>query len=146
MEQLNYGAIHDICFSDHKPVYGVFKCTVDRVNREKKNFIEKQLYEIKKAEIRNIINDYSSSTYHPTFTNEVTDEMANEMFGDDDDDDFLLGHGLPAPSTNERKWWNNGGLSTRARFPELDEHGMRINPDLPKNPFKITRNDQIFLE
>ncbi|GME92752.1 unnamed protein product [Ambrosiozyma monospora] len=25
MEQLNYGAIHDICFSDHKPVYGVFK-------------------------------------------------------------------------------------------------------------------------
>ncbi|CCH63170.1 hypothetical protein TBLA_0J01760 [Henningerozyma blattae CBS 6284] len=45
LKQLSYGCAEDILFSDHRPVYAIFKARVTVVDEKKKEAISKEVYE-----------------------------------------------------------------------------------------------------
>ncbi|OWB67858.1 hypothetical protein B5S33_g4036 [[Candida] boidinii] len=118
LKQIAYDSIPEIKFSDHRPVYGIYKATVEIVDENKKSKIENNLYEQRKLEL----GDISSLLSNVNF-NEVT-----------------LTHSLPPPSSKRTKWWIEGGNLVRISFPELDSGEYMINPKLPRNPF--THSDE----
>lgn len=95
IRQIDYDAA-PLRFSDHRPVYATFTCTISVVNEKRKAAMSKQIYDQRKTAV-------GSST-------------SGGLIGDSDDDD-LLGYesvepGLPPASSNERKWWLDNGRHT----------------------------------
>lgn len=123
LKQIRYGSIPSYKFSDHKPVYGVFKANLEIVDDHKKCAIEQELYEQRKRE-----QGYESILEKSSKALEKTAH------------DGLLKHGLPAPSSKENRWWrladeNKDEKSSNIVFPALDSGQCIINPNIPKNPF-----------
>ncbi|CAK7566179.1 MAG: Inositol-1,4,5-trisphosphate 5-phosphatase 1 [Sporothrix epigloea] len=114
-------------FSDHRPVYAHFNCTVNIVDEAKRDKISRELYERRKGE--------------------VGDATANTTVEDTDDED-LIGYdaiepGLPAASSDRQKWWlENGRMAQAAVQPpppaNSSTHTTVLNPRRPANPFVPT--------
>ncbi|CAK7223408.1 Inositol-1,4,5-trisphosphate 5-phosphatase 1 [Sporothrix curviconia] len=114
-------------FSDHRPVYAHFNCTVSIVDEAKRDKISRELYERRKGE--------------------VGDVTANTTVEDTDDED-LIGYdaiepGLPAASSDRQKWWlDNGRMAQAAVQPPAPAnpaaHTAMLNPKRPSNPFTPT--------
>ncbi|KJR80976.1 synaptojanin-like protein [Sporothrix schenckii 1099-18] len=114
-------------FSDHRPVYAHFQCTVNIVDEVRRDKISRELYERRKGE--------------------VGDATANTTVEDTDDED-LIGYdaiepGLPAASSDRQKWWLDNGRMAQARVqppPPANPatHTAILNPKRPANPFAPT--------
>ncbi|EMC91401.1 hypothetical protein BAUCODRAFT_127302 [Baudoinia panamericana UAMH 10762] len=107
-------------FSDHRPVYGIFHCTVSVTNQAKKDKISAELYERRRA----VVGTHIASQGHES------------------DDESLLGYdsvepGLPPASSDKRKWWLDNGMPARSSVkpPRSD---FVPNPARPSNPFTPT--------
>ncbi|EAA35239.2 hypothetical protein GE21DRAFT_1369 [Neurospora crassa] len=125
LRQLCYNSA-PLRFSDHRPVYAVFECTVNIVNERIRNKISREIYERRKADIGG--------------------DMAN-LAGDQSDDEDLIGYdaiepGLPPASSDRQKWWLDNGKMPRSAIqppkPESPAFQTILNPKRPANPYMPT--------
>lgn len=131
LEQLQYHAA-TLRFSDHRPVYASFRCTVSRVDEKTKTAISDQLF----AQSRKAVTD---DLEHGADLIDATDPRAETD-----------GTGLLPASSDKRKWWLDGGESLYVsimRFADEDT-GLPARSDIdvtdellaaelkkPANPF-----------
>ncbi|KAL8707899.1 MAG: hypothetical protein Q9220_007119 [cf. Caloplaca sp. 1 TL-2023] len=117
LKQIDYGTA-PLHFSDHKPVYATFQCTVSNIDEQRKEELGRSLYErrlhVAGSTVDDIKIDQDDVGYDPIAT------------------------GLPPASSDRRKWWLDNGLPARSeeRPPNND---MILNPDRPRNPFSATK-------
>ncbi|KAL2142103.1 hypothetical protein VTI28DRAFT_1558 [Corynascus sepedonium] len=125
LRQLAYNAA-PLRFSDHRPVYAVFECTVNIVNEKLRDKISREVYERRKAE--------------------VGGNTANLAENQSDDED-LIGYdaiepGLPPASSDRQKWWLDNGKMAKSSIspPKPDNPASQIilNPKRPTNPYAPT--------
>ena len=104
-------------FSDHRPVWGTFQCTVSVVDQAKKDKISAELYQKRRASVGGHTASQDA----------------------DSDDESLLGYdpiepGLPPASSDRRKWWLDNGMPARSTV-KPPSNGYVPNPTKPSNPF-----------
>jgi hypothetical protein len=121
LKQLHYDTA-PLRFSDHRPVWGLFDCTVSVVAQAKKDQISSQLYAKRRAAVGS----------HPAGEDIVSD------------DESLIGHeeaepGLPPASSDKRKWWLENGMPARSTVQPPSGHGL--NPTRPANPFRTATGE-----
>ncbi|CAG8977672.1 hypothetical protein HYALB_00006622 [Hymenoscyphus albidus] len=120
LRQINYNTA-PLRFSDHRPIYATFQCTVSIINEEHRESLSRSIYEKRRAEVGNpTINDAS----------------------DDSDDEDLIGYdpiepGLPPASSDRGKWWLDNGQPARSII-QPPQPGLIPNPDRPSNPYTPT--------
>ncbi|TGJ85247.1 hypothetical protein E0Z10_g3476 [Xylaria hypoxylon] len=117
-------------FSDHRPVFATFQCTVNIVNEPLRQRISRQLYEHRKAEVGH--------------TAAIADT------DDSEDDEDLIGYdpiepGLPPASSDQQRWWLENGKMAKSTVapPKFANDGSEyssviLNPNRPFNPFSAT--------
>ena len=120
LKQIDYTTA-PLRFSDHRPVYATFQCTISIVDEPKKEHLSQQIYSQRKADIGG-----------------VTANSQNEIVDDEDLVDYdPIAPGLPPASSDRRKWWlDNGSLARSSLQPPGDE--AMLNDRRPKNPFSKT--------
>ncbi|KAM0495347.1 hypothetical protein D7B24_000184 [Verticillium nonalfalfae] len=125
LRQLCYNSA-PLRFSDHRPVYATFQCTVNIVDESHREQISQELYLRRKQEV----GDPSTS-----------------LDTEDEDDEDLIGYdaiepGLPPASSDRQKWWLDNKQPARAGVkpppPGADGQSMVLNPNRPANPFGVT--------
>ncbi|KAJ1331578.1 synaptojanin [Microdochium nivale] len=126
IRQLSYNCA-DLKFSDHRPVYATFQCTVSIVDEVKRDKLSHQLYERRRADIGQ--------------------SVATLLSEDSDEDEDLIGYdpiepGLPPASSDQQRWWLDNGKMAQSsvaapRGPQ-DNSIMTLNPKRPANPFTPT--------
>lgn len=92
IHQLEYDTA-PLMFSDHRPVYGVFECTISIVDERSKEKISRELYEKHK---------HTAGSTAAQAGSEETDEE-DELGG------RSVAPGLPISSSDRRKWWLDHG-------------------------------------
>jgi endonuclease/exonuclease/phosphatase family metal-dependent hydrolase len=120
IRQINYNTA-PLRFSDHRPVYATFQCTVSIVDEEIKDALSREIYEKKRSEVG-----------HPTINDG----------SDSSDDEDLIGYdsiepSLPPASSDQRKWWLDNGQPARSAIKPLQQ-GFQPNPQRPSNPYTPT--------
>lgn len=122
LRQLAYNCA-PLRFSDHRPVYALFDCTVSIVDEAHRDRISRDIYLRRKVE--------------------VGDATANVNTEDTEDED-LIGYdaiepGLPPASSDRQKWWlDNGKLAQSSITPPRGMDGSAstiLNPNRQPNPF-----------
>ncbi|KAK3995355.1 putative inositol-1,4,5-trisphosphate 5-phosphatase [Cladorrhinum sp. PSN332] len=125
LRQLAYNSA-PLRFSDHRPVYAIFECTVSIVNERVRDQIRRQIYERRRLE--------------------VGGDTAN-LCGDESEDEDLIGYdaidpGLPPASSDRQKWWQANGKMARSDIsppqPENTAYRTILNPKRPANPYMPT--------
>ncbi|KAL8703932.1 MAG: hypothetical protein Q9201_002882 [Fulgogasparrea decipioides] len=96
LKQIDYTTA-PLRFSDHRPVYATFRCTINSIDEHRKEELSRSLYERRKVE--------------------VTGGAANHEKTDED----LVGYksaaeGLPPASSDRRKWWLDNGTTTAEKY------------------------------
>ena len=91
LRQIDYNTA-PLRFSDHRPVYGIFECTINVIDESLKDSLSRAIYEARREDVAGI--------------------TANS--GNDVDEEDLIGYvsiapGLPPASSDRRKWWLNNG-------------------------------------
>ncbi|KAK2590304.1 Inositol-1,4,5-trisphosphate 5-phosphatase 1 [Conoideocrella luteorostrata] len=122
LRQLSYDSA-PLRFSDHRPVYATFECSVNIVDEETRKNISQELYQRRKADIG--------------------DPTAHLGEGEESEDEDLIGYdsiepGLPPASSDRQKWWLDNRQLARAQI--TVPHGreglpMELNPRRSSNPF-----------
>lgn len=92
LKQIDYTTA-SLRFSDHRPVYATFQCTISSINEQQKEALSRSLYERRKRDIAD------SST-----NNEKTDE---DVVGYSS-----IAEGLTPASSDRRKWWLDNGMNS----------------------------------
>ncbi len=124
IRQLSYNSA-PLRFSDHRPVFATFDCTVSIVNEDLRDKISREIYAKRK-----------------TYVGHHTANISTE----DSDDEELMGYeaiepGLPPASSDRRKWWLDNGKMARSTVqpprPNMT-HTAVLNPHRPSNPFVPT--------
>lgn len=87
IRQINYDSA-PLRFSDHRPVFATFVCTINVINEQLRSAMSKEIYDRRRG---------------------VVGSSATRAASESDEDD-LLGYdaiepGLPPASGQERKWW-----------------------------------------
>ncbi|WPH03674.1 Hypothetical protein R9X50_00655700 [Acrodontium crateriforme] len=119
LRQLHYDAA-PLRFSDHRPVWALFKCTVKVVDQAKKDSISNELYTRRRQAVGNHTAGLET----------------------DSDEESLIGYdsvepGLPPASSEKRKWWLDNGMPARSTVKPPAENA-RPNPLRPSNPYTPT--------
>ncbi|KAI9674662.1 MAG: inositol polyphosphate 5-phosphatase [Caeruleum heppii] len=117
LRQINYGTA-PLRFSDHRPVYATFNCTVEIIDETLKEQLSREIYERRRREV----GGFMASTR----ADETEDE---DLFGYD-----AIAPGLPPASSDRQKWWLDNGLPVRSNI-RPPEAGLIPNPKRPSNPF-----------
>ena len=95
MKQINYTTA-PLRFSDHRPVYATFQCTVSAIDGDLKEILSQEIYAKRRAE--------------------VGDTTANARNGENEDEDLIgydsIAPGLPPASSDRRKWWLDNGMKS----------------------------------
>ncbi|TVY35511.1 Inositol-1,4,5-trisphosphate 5-phosphatase [Lachnellula occidentalis] len=120
LRQLAYGTA-PLRFSDHRPVYATFQCTVSIVNEAVRESLSRELYEKRRSEVGSTTADAP---------------------GEDTDDEDLIGYdpiepGLPPASSDQRKWWLDNGNPAKSAI-KPPQNGLVPNPNRPSNPYTPT--------
>ena len=136
LRQINYTTA-PLRFSDHRPVYATFSCTVTKIDEPMKKSLSQEIYAKRRSELGNATNQSSNN-------------------GIDEED--LLGYdsiapGLPPASSDRRRWWlDNGmcssmhkyhishssiGLPARSTIQPPSKNSI-LNSQRPSNPFTPT--------
>ena len=117
LRQINYTTA-PLLFSDHRPVYATFQCTISRVNEEVRKRLSQEIYAKRRSEIGN--------------------STANSRRDNIEEEDLLgyesIAPGLPPASSEYRKWWLDNGLPARSTLQPPNKHAV-LNPQRPSNPF-----------
>lgn len=122
LKQEVYDCDEEITFSDHRPVYAIFKASVNMINEAVKKEISNDIYESYKKEIGDI-NILVTGKDVTRFVTDVGDDL------------------LPPPSSDTTKWWLEGGAAAKVTIPEFQNGDIKndesyiINPRMPANPF-----------
>lgn len=108
-------------FSDHRPVYATFQCSVSIVDEEAREALSRDIYERRRSEVGGTIASTAK---------------------DDTDDEDLIGYdsiepGLPPASSDRRKWWLDNGQPARSTV-KPPQNGLIPNPRRPSNPYSLT--------
>jgi len=108
-------------FSDHRPVYATFQCTVSIVDEGAREVLSRKIYERRRSEVGGTVANTAK---------------------DDTDDEDLIGYdsiepGLPPASSDRRKWWLDNGQPARSAV-RPSHNGMIPNPMRPSNPYTMT--------
>lgn len=103
LRQIHYDTA-PLKFSDHRPVFATFQCTITAVDENIKNKIIDQLYNKRRAV--------------------VGDDTASTRAADTDEED-LMGYesvqpGFPPASSDKHKWWLDGGTYCQNALKELN--------------------------
>ncbi|KAG4029922.1 hypothetical protein MFRU_014g02140 [Monilinia fructicola] len=122
LRQINYNTA-PLRFSDHRPVYATFQCTVSIIDESIRESLSRSIYDRRREEIGGAM-------------------ASSRMDGTDDED--LIGFesiepGLPPASSDQRKWWLDGGKLARSHVqpPSNLKNGVP-NPKRPSNPWSLT--------
>lgn len=120
LRQIHYNTA-PLKFSDHRPVYATFQCTITVIDEKKKQEISEGLYRHRRA----VVGGHTANTR-----------------ADDSDDEDLLGYesiepGLPPASSDRRKWWLDNGMPARSTVKPPSDGHVR-NPQRAPNPFSAT--------
>ena len=95
LKQINYTTA-PLRFSDHRPVYATFQCTISAIDEDLKESLSREIYAKRRAD--------------------VGDTTANARNGEHDDEDLIgydsIAPGLPPASSDRRKWWLDNGMET----------------------------------
>ena len=96
LKQVNYTTA-SLRFSDHRPVYATFQCSVNAVDEVRKEILGREIYAKRRSELGAIAN------------------ARNDNFYDED----ILGYEptapeIPPPSSDRRKWWLDNGEESLA--------------------------------
>lgn len=108
-------------FSDHRPVYATFQCTVSVVDEMRKEKLSKEIYARRRLDL---------------------EETATDAKSDDLDEEDLIGYDsiapeLPPASSDRRKWWLDNGLPARSGMKPPGRAAI-LNSQRPDNPFTST--------
>jgi hypothetical protein len=108
-------------FSDHRPVYATFQCTVIIIDEARREALSREIYDRRQIEVGTTIASAQN---------------------DDTDDEDLIGYdsieaGLPPASSDKRKWWLDNGQPARSNIRPPQE-GLVPNPNRPSNPYTPT--------
>lgn len=108
-----------LTFSDHRPVYGQFQCTISVVDEAIREELSKKFFARRKSDVGGTV--------------------ANSRIDDTDDDDDLIGYdaiepGLPPASSDKAKWWIGSGQPARSEVKPPSKDSI-VNPDRAINPF-----------
>lgn len=120
LRQIHYNTA-PLKFSDHRPVYATFQCTITVIDEKKKQEISEGLYRHRRA----VVGGHTANTR-----------------AEDSDDEDLLGYesiepGLPPASSDRRKWWLDNGMPARSTVKPPSDGHVR-NPQRAPNPFSAT--------
>ncbi|EJT72835.1 synaptojanin 2 [Gaeumannomyces tritici R3-111a-1] len=124
IRQLSYNSA-PLRFSDHRPVYATFECTVNIVDEALREKFSREIYDGRRADVG---------------------DVGSVVTADDTDDEDLLGYdsiepGLPPASSDRQKWWLDNGRPARSAIvppkPPAN-HTTVLNPNRPANPFAST--------
>ncbi|ESZ99269.1 phosphoinositide phosphatase [Sclerotinia borealis F-4128] len=122
LRQINYNAA-PLRFSDHRPVYATFQCTVSIIDESVRDSLSRSIYDRRREEI-------GGAT------------ASSKMDGTDDED--LIGFesiepGLPPASSDQRKWWLDGGKLAKSHVqPPSNLKDAVLNPKRPSNPWTLS--------
>ncbi|KAF7877505.1 hypothetical protein EAF04_001182 [Stromatinia cepivora] len=122
LRQINYSSA-PLRFSDHRPVFATFQCTVSIIDESIRDSLSRSIYERRREEI-------GGAT------------ASSKLDGTDDED--LIGFesiepGLPPASSDQRKWWLDGGKLARSQVqPPSNLRDAVPNPKRPSNPWTLT--------
>ena len=102
LRQINYNTA-PLRFSDHRPVYATFQCTISVVNEPVREAISREIYDKRRPEVG---------------------EITTNIKGIENDDDDLIGYesiapGLPPASSDRRKWWLENSKLLHQRVPQF---------------------------
>ncbi|KAJ9663393.1 Inositol-1,4,5-trisphosphate 5-phosphatase 1 [Coniosporium apollinis] len=120
LRQINYNSA-PLRFSDHRPVYATFQCTISTIDEKKRDELRSQMYRQRRGAVADITANGGT---------------------DDEDEDDLIGYdsiepGLPPASSDRRKWWLDNGLPARSKIHPPGDNFI-VNPNRPSNPFTPT--------
>ncbi|KAL1302222.1 hypothetical protein AAFC00_002647 [Neodothiora populina] len=121
LRQINYETA-PLRFSDHRPVWATFQCTVTTMDEKRKDEISEQLYRKRRA----VVGDNTATAQN-----------------EDSDDEEVLGYesiepGLPPASSDRRKWWLDNGQPARSKVTGPPGPNYVHNSARPANPFSRT--------
>ena len=96
LKQVNYTTA-SLRFSDHRPVYATFQCSVSAVDEVRKEILGREIYAKRRSEVGTIANSRSDDFY----------------------DEDIIGYEpiapeLPPASSDRRKWWLDNGEESLA--------------------------------
>ena len=98
MKQISYTTA-PLRFSDHRPVYAMFLCSVSAVDEVRKETLSRELYAKRRLEEGN-----------------ATANAPNDDFYDDDTVGYEpIAPELPPASSDRRRWWLDNGEEILAR-------------------------------
>ncbi|KAK4444306.1 SacI homology domain-containing protein [Podospora aff. communis PSN243] len=127
LRQLAYNSA-PLRFSDHRPVYSIFECTVGIVDERLRDKISREIYDRRKFD--------------------VGGDTANLAAGvEESEDEDLIGYdaiepGLPPASSDRQKWWLENGRMARSNIapPKAENPSYQtiLNPKRPANPYAPT--------
>lgn len=130
LRQLTYGSTYDIKFSDHRPVYGLFKANVIIINEQMKNKLSSELYVKRKAKFGNVSSFILSKNL---------EDVINKINKNTIDPD-AINISLPPPSSDKQKWWFNNGMLARVdlftNIANVKEFNELHNPEKGIHPEK----------
>jgi len=92
LRQINYTTA-PLRFSDHRPVYATFQCTVSRVDEAVKKSLSQEIYSQRRSEVGN------------TTVPSRDDSIDEDLLGYDS-----IAPGLPPASSDRRRWWLDNGM------------------------------------
>ncbi|KAL8768118.1 MAG: hypothetical protein Q9209_005581 [Squamulea sp. 1 TL-2023] len=118
LKQINY-ATAPLRFSDHRPVYATFKCTIQSIDEHRKDELSRSLYERRRLNMAHATANGNGPTH------------------EDHADYISIAAGLPPASSDRRKWWLDHGLPARSQI-QSPQSNMMLNPVRPSNPFTAT--------
>lgn len=113
--QLCYNVANSIRFSDHRPVYAVYDAEVKLLNEAKREILYNELY----AKRRDQLGDANYLVHGEEFDVQALNKQTSAT-------------GLPPPSTDAKKWWQDGQPSKVPIVPPRP--GQVLNPQ-KINPF-----------
>ncbi|KAI9800582.1 MAG: inositol polyphosphate 5-phosphatase [Piccolia ochrophora] len=120
LRQVNYNTA-PLRFSDHRPVYSTFQCTISNVDEALKNQLSLEIYNRRRHELGG--------------------NAANRGMDESDDEDLIgydpIAPGLPPASSDRRKWWLDNGAPARSNIQPPSSNSVP-NPQRPPNPFTPT--------
>lgn len=132
LRQINYTTA-PLRFSDHRPVFATFQCTVSRIDEALKEKLFKDLYTKRRTTLGR-----SPQSVHRREIPIVTRDDHSSNHDDDVNDDLLnfesIAEGFPPASNDHSKWWLANGQPARSEI-RAPAPGLVPNPRRPANPF-----------
>ncbi|ELR01774.1 hypothetical protein GMDG_00874 [Pseudogymnoascus destructans 20631-21] len=120
----------DLRYSDHRPVFATFECTVTIIDESRRAALSRQTFARRRA---------ADSTPRPL---SVVGGARMENESSDEDPPYdPVEPGLPAASSDRRKWWIDSGHPARSAL-EPPERGMLPNPARPSNPWQQSEEEE----